>query len=566
MKKSVILCVDDEISVLTSLRDQLLHFFGDTYQIELAESAEEALEVLEEISQEGKEVPLIISDQIMPGIKGDELLITIHERYPKALKIFLTGQATIYEIGNVVNKASLQAFITKPWDEASIKLIVTKSLHSYFLDKQVNEYRKSLIKANQELEEKIKERTQDLEKAKKELERALEQAQLAQEVAESANKAKSAFLANMSHELRTPLNAIIGFAELALRAETNPKQRDYLTRIEVSSQALLEIICDILDLSKIEAGHLQLECTDFVLEEIVEQIVNIFSVNARKKGVQLILEPITYEIGILKGDPLRLKQVLINLVSNALKFTIKGKITIRSELIQKTEDNVVIEFEVKDTGIGIPKEKMSILFKAFTQVDSSTTRKYGGTGLGLAISKKLVEMMNGCFEFDSEEGKGSIFKFTVEFGHKEYVFKNISKTNAGDVDYGMGMALKGIRVLIVEDNAFNRFLANEILRDMGAIVEEVENGAQALEVLVTKGKAYNAILMDVQLPDMDGLEVTRRIRMNEGLKTVPIIAITACAMQGDKERCIASGMNDYITKPMHVNQVYQVLKKWVPMS
>ncbi|MBF0396361.1 MAG: response regulator [Desulfobacterales bacterium] len=562
MNKPVILCVDDELSILSSLRDQLIYYLGNAYNIEIAESAEEALELLEELSCDKIDVPIIISDQIMPGMKGDELLIKIHSNYPKSLKIFLTGQATAQAVGNVVNNANLHGYIAKPWDESNLQLTINKALHAYFMDKQINaqkemmenlyaqaqneiEKRKKMEKLleqnNQNLEQKVKDRTLELEKA---------------------NKAKSEFFANISHELRTPMNTIIGLTELILKTSLNVKQLDYFTKIKSSSNALLEIINNILDFSKIEAGRLELEYIDFNINSLLEEIVSILSVNANGKGINLILNPIDKNIGILKGDPFRLKQILMNLISNAIKFTEKGIVSIYMHQIEKKEDSISIKFEIHDTGIGIPKEKIPILFDTFTQVDSSTTRKYGGTGLGLAISKRLVEMMSGNITIKSEINKGSIFTFTAKFGLGD-TKKEIEKQKNDELNLNMGFP--EAKILLVEDNSFNRFVAREIINNMGAKIFEAVSGQEAINILLKSKEdtPYDVVLMDVQMPEMDGFEATQKIRKEERFKKLPIIAMTAYALKGDREKCIEAGMNDYLTKPIDVKLLFDVLSKWI---
>ncbi|MBF0119270.1 MAG: response regulator [Desulfobacterales bacterium] len=562
MNKPVILCVDDELSILSSLRDQLIYYLGNAYNIEIAESAEEALEVIEELSRDKIEVPIIISDQIMPGMKGDELLIKIHSNYPKSLKIFLTGQATAQAVGNVVNNANLHGYIAKPWDESNLQLTINKALNAYFLDKQINtqkemmenlyvqaqneiEKRKKMEKLleqnNQNLEQKVKDRTLELEKA---------------------NKAKSEFFANISHELRTPMNTIIGLTELILKTSLNVKQLDYFTKIKSSSNALLEIINNILDFSKIDAGRLELEYIDFNINSLLAEIVSILSVNASGKGINLILNPIDKNIGILKGDPFRLKQILMNLISNAIKFTEKGIVSIYMHQIEKKEDSISIKFEIHDTGIGIPEEKIPILFDTFTQVDSSTTRKYGGTGLGLAISKRLVEMMSGNITIKSELSKGSIFTFTVKFGLGDSK-KEIEKQKNDEINLNMGFP--GAKILLVEDNSFNRFVAREIINNMGAKIFEAVSGQEAINMLLKSKEdtPYDVVLMDVQMPEIDGFEATQKIRKEERFKKIPIIAMTAYALKGDREKCIEAGMNDYLTKPIDVKLLFDVLSKWI---
>ncbi|MHB8125245.1 MAG: PAS domain-containing hybrid sensor histidine kinase/response regulator [Desulfitobacteriaceae bacterium] len=538
----------------------------------------------------------------------------------------------------------------------------------------------------QHLEEMIEKRTVELK--------------LAKEVAEAAASAKSEFLANMSHEIRTPMNAIIGFSGLTLKTNLTTKQYDYLKKIDTSAKSLLGIINDILDFSKIEAGRMEMESIDFRLDDVMNNIVNIISVEAAKKGIEL-LSTIAEDVPrALIGDPLRLGQVLTNLANNAVKFTEAGHILVKAELLDKDEKLCKIKFSVRDTGIGMTQEHLDKLFTAFSQADTSVTRKYGGTGLGLTISKRLVELMNGEISVESSSGKGSIFCFTAGFdrqpeereyclltppdlagikvlivddneparevlteqiksfglesisvesgekailelkraaadkpydlvlmdwkmpemdgiktsqiimqdqklGHipliimvtafgREEIMKRAEK--AGIKDFLMkpvnqsllfntimqsfnhnvsGTAsslpkrnikitptrMAGAKVLLVEDNLMNQQVAMEILKEAGLVVDLANNGQEALETVA--GSDYDLVLMDVQMPVMGGYEATRQIRADARYATLPIIAMTAHAMQGAREECLEAGMNDYVSKPINPDQLFSVLSRWL---
>ena len=524
----------------------------------------------------------------------------------------------------------------------------------------------------------------------------------AKEAAETATLAKSEFLANMSHEIRTPMNAIIGFSSLVLKTPLSEKQRDYITKIENASKSLLGVINDILDFSKIEAGRLEMEVTDFQLEEVLSNIAGMVAVKAAEKDIEL-LHHIANDVPCsLIGDPLRLGQVLINLTNNAVKFTEGGYILVRAELVEKDKNRCILRFTVKDTGIGISKELTGRLFEAFSQADSSVTRKFGGTGLGLTISKHLVEMMNGTISVESEPGIGSTFSFIAEFalqseerskpslafsvdlagikvlvvddseqareilkeqlqsfgmevnvvasgeealqdleksitdkpydlvlmdwkmpgldgietakiikkdnnirqtpiiimvtafgreevmreaekaGIQAFLMKPVNTSllfdtvlqffgrevpagttleNKQAISQEIRGEIAGAKVLLVEDSILNQQVATEILESSGLIVEVVDNGQEAVEAVSRSD--YDLVLMDVHMPLMGGYEATQRIRSNEKYAGLPIVAMTAHAMQGAKEECLKAGMNDYISKPVDPEQLFNILAQWV---
>lgn len=523
----------------------------------------------------------------------------------------------------------------------------------------------------------------------------------AKEKAEAATRAKSDFLANMSHEIRTPMNAIIGMAHLALKTELTPKQKDYLVKINKSAKALLGIINDILDFSKIEAGKMDIESLDFNLEDVLNNVVNLVTQKAQEKKLEFLVKtPPDLPIDLI-GDPLRLGQIILNLANNAVKFTSRGEVVISLDVLDKTPKNVTLQFTVQDTGIGMNEEQKSRLFNAFTQADTSTTRKYGGTGLGLAISRQLVSMMDGEIWVESEEGKGTAFIFTAKFGrgsekkkqllvpspdlrnmrvlvvddnatsreilddlltsmtfkvtqaesgeealakleeaaedhpfelvvmdwkmpgmdgfktsklikqHKGlpktpfvimvtafgreevinevrsagldgFLIKPVSQsvlfdsimqafgkemgqyprtTEGREDDLEDLSGIKGAKVLLVEDNEINRQVAREILEGAGLIITMAEDGSEAVKKI--RENEYDAVLMDVQMPVMDGYEATGIIRSDPRFKDLPIIAMTAHAMVGDQEKSISAGMNDHVTKPIDPPQLFGTLLKWI---
>jgi len=537
-------------------------------------------------------------------------------------------------------------------------------------------------------------------KAARELEGALETARLLSAQAEAASKAKSDFVANMSHEIRTPMNAVIGLSDLALRAAPSPKLQDYLTKIRSASRSLLGIINDILDFSKIEAGKLDLESVEFDLRDIMRDLTNLLGVVATGKGLEFLALVAPNVPCWLIGDPLRLAQILTNLANNAVKFTHEGEIVVRVALAQKDSKRVTIHFSVKDSGIGLASDKIPKLFDSFSQVDGSTTRKYGGSGLGLTISKRLVEMMGGKIHVESELGKGSTFFFAIEFEFQEKAVEENVHTELGglkvlvvddnkaareilleilssvsiqatavdsgeravkelvdamdrkpydlvlmdwnmpcmngidtakEIDrdprlavhipkiimvtaygyeevmqqaqeagldgflmkpvdqrllfgtilevfgkqpitrWGAGSVskreaeavekIRGARILVAEDNEINQQVVREILEGAEMIVEMVTNGVEAVRAV--SESAFDAALMDVQMPEMDGYEAARTIRLNLRQESLPIVAMTAHALKGDREKCLESGMNDHVAKPIDIEELLTTLAKWV---
>jgi signal transduction histidine kinase/ActR/RegA family two-component response regulator len=396
------------------------------------------------------------------------------------------------------------------------------------------------------------------------LRRAMTALETARDAAEAANRAKSTFLSNMSHELRTPMNAIMGMTDLALRHATEPKLRDQLGKVIQASQHLLHVINDILDISKIEAERLQLEQVTFKFGEVLENLMSLIGHKVTDKGLKLRvdLSPEVARLTLL-GDPLRLGQILLNLTANALKFTEQGSITVRIRLLDDQPDDVLMRCEVADTGIGIAAEDQKRLFTAFEQADGSMTRKYGGTGLGLAISKRLAKMMGGEVGVESAVGQGSTFWFTVRLGKASSNAVPSAPTFAQDsAEARLKTQFAGTRILLAEDEPINQEVSRGLLEDVGLSVDLAEDGVQAVEL--AKRTRYALILMDMQMPNLNGVDATRAIRALPGYAQTPILAMTANAFDEDRQVCIEAGMNDHIGKPVDPERLFETLLKWLP--